>query len=91
MGIKDYFEFFTSLNGGDKIDYIVAFKVPRPNVNDYPNLLKVGSWRTYGESGYRLLCSLSKEAFLDLISEETKISKENIEIIRPGEFVHIRV
>lgn len=90
MSVKDYFKFFTSLNDGDEIDYIVSFKVPKPNISEYPNLMKIGTWRIYSDNGYRLDCTLSKDDFLELISHETNISKENIEIIIPAAFIYPR-
>lgn len=94
MAIKDYFGFFTSRVGeeGDyiEVDYIIDFKDEKPDIKKYPNLLKLGEWRNYGDKGYRLFCKLSKEDFLAFISIETGIDKSNIEIIIPANNVWIR-
>ncbi len=90
MPIKDYFKFFTSGFGGDEIDYIVTFKVDKPEIDKYPKLLKIGNWSEYGDRGYRLLCSLSKENFINIISSETGIDKSNIEVMSPTDNIWIR-
>ena len=85
MSIKDYFKFL-SMEGIEKIDYIVFFKNDRPEINNYENLKKAGNWNKYGEKSYRILCNLSKDEFENFIIEEIKINKDDFQVIRTAEF-----
>lgn len=90
MALKDYFKFF-SMEGMDKIDYLVIFKHERPEINNYINLKKAGNWIKYGDTGYRIVCTLPKDKFENFIIEELNITKDDFQIMRTSEFAGFRL
>lgn len=89
MAIKDYFKSF-SYGSSDEIEYIIVFKhVSKPNIKDFPNLCELGRWNYYSEHGLSLFCKLSKDKFINMLSEETGISKDNFSVIRRNEFLGV--
>lgn len=74
-----------------KADYIIIFDNERPNISNNDKLKALGSWKEYGIHGYRIMCSLSKEKFTELISNELGINKTNFKIFQTHELAGIRI
>lgn len=73
---------------GEEIDYIVTFvAIPKPKIEDYPNLEIIGDWRNYGKNSYRLWASISLEEFKQFIIQELAIPENSFTIYSPADLI----
>ena len=72
-------------------DYIVTFKkIPRPEIEDYPQLAELAIWNKYGKNSYRLWLGMSVEQFREVISQELHIPEDSFTVYCPGNLVWTR-
>lgn len=77
-----------STKEGEENDYIVTFvAIPKPKIEDYPNLEIIGDWRNYGKNSYRLWASISPEEFKQFIIQELAIPEDSFTIYSPADLI----
>lgn len=77
---------------GEETDYIVTFvAVPKPKIEDYPNLEIIGNWENYGENSYRLWASISQEEFKKFMIQELSIPEDSFTIYSPANMIWTRL
>lgn len=81
-----------STKEGEENDYIVTFvAIPKPVIEDYPNLEIVGNWENYGKNSYRLWASISPEEFKQFIIQELAIPEDSFTIYSPADLIWTRL
>lgn len=88
---KIHLTLFSTIEGEEN-DYIVTFvSIPKPVIEDYPNLEIIGSWENYGKNSYRIWASISPEEFKQFIIQELAIPEDSFTIYSPADLIWTRL